>query len=144
MLIPKYYTGFNSNMQPFFYKKIKNYFTFVLILYKIILNIKEMPMKRKIIFSIILVLTLLLIVVNFKVLAMSNIPIEENNIVEDVQNNEEDSYGILDSKDQILENIQHLSEAKPRDPKGGLVMIIITITVAIIIVLISWWYSTNY
>ena len=103
-------------------------------------------MKKKIIFSIILILTLLLIIMNFKVLATYNSPIEENNTAESTQTNSDNEYanGILDSKDQILENIQHLSEAKPRDPKGGLVMIIITVTVAIIIVLISWWYKTNF
>ncbi len=104
---------------------------------------------KKIIVTIIMLILILLFIISNKALATyNNLVNEQNSLTQNVENvekvEEKTIYGILDQNEQLLENIQNLSVATPRDPKGGLIMIILIITGAIIIVLVSWWYSTNY
>ena len=36
------------------------------------------------------------------------------------------------------------AKPEPRDPRGTIAIIIVLVTIAIIAVLVSWWYRTNY
>lgn len=36
------------------------------------------------------------------------------------------------------------AQPEPRDPRGTIAMIIVLVTIAIIAVLVSWWYRTNF
>ena len=99
-------------------------------------------MKKLFIASIALMLILIFTFTNSRILATSNTPIyEQNSLAEDIK---EETYDIYNSPEQMLKNMQELSEVKIRNPKGAAISIIVTTVGTIIIILIGWWYKTNY
>ncbi len=113
-------------------------------------------MKNKIIIIILLVLFFLSTTLN-AIIHASNVDVQHPNIIMEGYENklsntnntnsaqENADKGIATiSRDKIIQNLQDISEQKPRNTKTALVIVIVTITVAIIIVLISWWYKTNW
>ncbi len=47
-------------------------------------------------------------------------------------------------QNQLSQGLQNMSDIAPKDYRKTIVTVIIAITLMAIVILISWWYKTNY